>query len=94
MMNVMQAIEQTLPPASANKTIVSADAEDTAEEEVDELATTISEIDRLISDVVAKKDVAAAPDKGKNLKMPLQKIKILTFAIWVAKNFPKRTNQN
>ena len=68
MMNVMQAIEQTLPPASANKTIVSTDAEDTTGEEDDELATTISEIDRLISDVVAKKGVAAAPDKGKRIE--------------------------
>jgi hypothetical protein len=37
---------------------------------------------------------ATVPDKGKELKMPLWKIKILTFSIWVAKNFPKRTNQN
>jgi hypothetical protein len=42
------------------------DVEDTAGAEADELATTMSEIDRLISDVVAEKDIAAAPsDKGK-----------------------------
>jgi hypothetical protein len=68
MMNVMQAIEQTLPLASANKTIVHVDAEDTARAEADELATTISKIDRLISDAVAEKDVAATPDKGKRIE--------------------------
>ena len=43
--------------------------EDTAEAEADELATTISEIDRLISNVVAEENVAATPsDKGKRIK--------------------------
>jgi hypothetical protein len=65
MINVMQAIEQTLPPASTDKTAVPIDAEDTARAKADELATTMSEIDRLISDVVAKENVAAATDKGK-----------------------------
>ena len=65
MMNVMQAIEQTLPPASTDETVVTVDAEDTAGADADELATTMSEIDKLISDVVAEKDVAASPDKGK-----------------------------
>jgi hypothetical protein len=61
-MNVMQAIEQTSPSASAEKTIVPADAEVTvgaevneAIPEIDNLATTMSEIDRLISDVVSEK---------------------------------------
>ena len=68
MMNVMQAIEQTPPPASAAKAAIAVDAEDTAEAEADELATTMSEIDILISDVVAEKDVAVAPsDKGKRI---------------------------
>jgi hypothetical protein len=67
MMNVMQAIEQTPPPASVDKAIMLVDAEDTAGAEADNLATTMSEIDRLISNVVAEKDVAAMPsDKGKN----------------------------
>jgi hypothetical protein len=66
MMNVMQAIKQALPPASADKAAMPVDVEDTARAEADNLATTMSEIDRLISDVVAKKDVAASPsDKGK-----------------------------
>jgi hypothetical protein len=53
MMNVMQAIEQTPPPASADKTIMLVDAEETAAAEADNLATTMSEIDILISYVVA-----------------------------------------
>jgi hypothetical protein len=65
MINVMQAIEQTPSPASAAKADMSVDAEDTAGAEADELATTMSEIDRLISDVVPEENVAAAPDKGK-----------------------------
>jgi hypothetical protein len=65
MINVMQAIEQTPPPASAAKGAMPVDVEDTAGAEAYELTTTMSEIDRLISDVVAEKDVAAAPDKGK-----------------------------
>jgi hypothetical protein len=75
MMNVMQAIEQTPPPASAEKTIVPADAEDTIGAEVsegipeiDNLITTMLEIDRLISDVVPEKDLAeAATNKGKGI---------------------------
>jgi hypothetical protein len=69
MMNVMQAIEQTSPPASAAKEAMRVDAEDTTRAEADELTTTMSEIDRLISDVVAEKDVAAAPsDKGRRIE--------------------------
>lgn len=76
MMNVMQAIEQTLPPASAEKTIVPTDAEDTIGAEVsegipeiDNLITTMLEIDRLISDVVLEKDLAeAATNKGKGIE--------------------------
>jgi hypothetical protein len=68
MMNVMQAIEQTPPTASATEAAMPVDAEDTAGAKADELATTMSEIDRLISDVVAEKDVAASPsDKGKRI---------------------------
>jgi hypothetical protein len=67
MMNVMQAIEHTLPPTSTKKIIMPADAEDTTG--ADNLATTMSKIDRLISDVVSEKDVArASPDKGKRVE--------------------------
>jgi hypothetical protein len=48
------------------KAAMSVDAEDTTRAKADELATTISEIDKLISDVVAEKDVVIAPsNKGK-----------------------------
>jgi hypothetical protein len=73
MMNVMQAIEQTPPPASAEKSIVPAEDEDAAEAkaneaipEIDNLATTMSEIVRLISYVVPERNVAkTSTDKGK-----------------------------
>jgi hypothetical protein len=68
MINVMQAIEHTSPPASAAKAAMHVDAEDTTRVEVDELATTMSEINRLISDVVAEENVSAAPDKRKRLE--------------------------
>jgi hypothetical protein len=68
MMNVMQAIEQKSPLASADKTSVPIVAEDTARAKADELATTMSEIDKLISNVVAEEIVAAAPDKGKRIE--------------------------
>jgi hypothetical protein len=68
MMNVMQAIEQMSPLASADKTSVPIVAEDTARAEADELATTMSEIDKLISNVVAEEIVVVAPDKGKRIE--------------------------
>jgi hypothetical protein len=69
MMNIMEAIEQTPPLASANKATIPADAEATAASEAENLATTLSEIDRLISDVVVEKDVVAVTsDKGKKIE--------------------------
>jgi hypothetical protein len=68
MINVMQAIEQTPPSALAAKVAMPVDAEDATGAEADELATTMSEIDTLISDVVAEENVAAAPDKGKRIE--------------------------
>jgi hypothetical protein len=55
----MQAVEQTPPSASAAKivTVVGAEADATTEvKNTDEAETTMSDIDRLISDVI--KDVA------------------------------------
>jgi hypothetical protein len=41
----------------------------TAVAEAENLATTLSEIDRLISDLIVEKDVAAVPsDKGKRIE--------------------------
>jgi hypothetical protein len=67
--NLTEAIEQTMPPASADKATIPVDAEDTAVAEAENLATTLSKIDRLISDVVAEKDVVAVPsNKGKRIE--------------------------
>jgi hypothetical protein len=68
MINVMQAIEETLPSASVAKAAMPVDSEDTTGAEAEELATTMSEIDILISDVVVEENIAAAPDKGKRIE--------------------------
>jgi hypothetical protein len=72
--NVMQAIEQTPPSASTVKAAIPADTEDAGGVEAEELATTMSEIDKLISDVVAEEtdvaaeeSMAAVLDKGKKI---------------------------
>jgi hypothetical protein len=67
--NIMEAIERTPPSASAGKVAIPTDAKATATSEAENLATTLSEIDGLISDVVAERDVAAmASDKGKKIE--------------------------
>jgi hypothetical protein len=70
----MQAIEQTPPSASATKAAIPADAEDAGKAEAEELEAAMSEIDRLVSDVVAEKasvvaegNMAAMPNKGKRI---------------------------
>jgi hypothetical protein len=55
--NKMQAIEQTSPSASATKAAIPTDAENAGEAKAEELAATMSEVDRLVSDMVA--DVTA-----------------------------------
>jgi hypothetical protein len=66
MMNILQAIEQTPPLASTDKTAKSTDAEVAVATEGKDLTTTMSKIERIISDVVAKKEVASEVlDKGK-----------------------------
>jgi hypothetical protein len=74
--NVMQAIEQTPPSASAAKTVSATGAEDKAKaaieaKDVGEAKSTMSDIDRLISDVVkdvtTEEDVATTPDKEKGI---------------------------
>jgi hypothetical protein len=66
----MQAIEGTPPLASASRMVSAA----SAEAEAAKLVTTISGIDKLISDMVveeivvtAEENVAAVPDKGKEV---------------------------
>jgi hypothetical protein len=69
MMNIMEAIEQTPPLASADKATIPADAEATAASKAENLVTNLSEIDRLISDVVVEKDVAiVTSDKEKKIE--------------------------
>jgi hypothetical protein len=97
--NVMQAIEQTLPSASAVKAAIPANTEDAGGAEAEELIATMSEIDKLISYVVAEEtgvaaeeNMAAVPNKGKKLLILLRERKILTFGTWVARNFLSRIN--
>jgi hypothetical protein len=69
MMNILEAIEQALPSASTDKVTKSTDVEATTAAEDENLTTTLSEIDRLISDVVVEKDVTTAvSDKGKRIE--------------------------
>ena len=69
MMNIMEAIEHTPHSASADKATIPTDAEATTAAKAENLITTLSEIDRLISDVVVEKDVAAvASDKGNKIE--------------------------
>ena len=70
----MQAIEQTPPSASMVKAAIPADTEDVGKVKVEEFVTIMSEIDKLISDVVAEKTrvvaeggMASVPDKGKKI---------------------------
>jgi hypothetical protein len=70
----MQAIERTPPLASAAKIVTAASAEAEAVAEAAKLATTMSGIDKLISDMVAEEtfvaaeeSMAAVPDKGKKV---------------------------
>jgi hypothetical protein len=68
MMNILQEIEQTPPPASSDKAAKSTDAEATATAEDENLTTTLFKIDRLISDVVIEKEVVTVvSDKGKKI---------------------------
>jgi hypothetical protein len=66
MMNILQAIEQTPPPASVDKTIKSTNVKAVVATEGEDFTTTMSKIDRIISDMVAEKEVATeVSDKGK-----------------------------
>jgi hypothetical protein len=69
MMNILEAIEQTPLSASADKVTKSTDVEATAAAEDENLTTTLSEIDRLISDLVVEKDATTTvSDKGKKIE--------------------------
>jgi hypothetical protein len=85
MMAVMKAIYKTLPPVSTEKIVASTNVEANTDAETDEatleaensrgpLGTTMSEIDRIIADVVTEKDMVevttdrASPSKMKELE--------------------------
>jgi hypothetical protein len=69
MMSILQAIEQTPCSASVEKAAKPTDAEASITAEDENFTTTLSEIDRLISDVVAEKEVVTVVlDKGKNIE--------------------------
>jgi hypothetical protein len=70
----MQAIERTLPLASASRMVPATSAEAKAAAEAAKLVSIMSGIDKLISDMVAEETVAtteenmaAVPDKGKEV---------------------------
>jgi hypothetical protein len=99
--NVMQAAEQTPPSASTAEIVTAAGVEADAAAEVkntDETVTTMSDIDRLISDVVKdvaiKKEMAAAPSKERDVDASPSGEKISIFGTWAAKNCLKRTSQS
>jgi hypothetical protein len=73
--NIMQAIEQTSPSASVTKAEIPTDVEDAGEAKAEELVATMSEVDRLVSDMVAnvvaetnvtaEENITAVLDEGK-----------------------------
>jgi hypothetical protein len=66
MMNILEAIEQTPPPASTDKAVKSTDPDATVAAKDENLTTTLSKIDRLISDVLAEKEAnTVVSDNGK-----------------------------
>ena len=94
-MNILQAIEQTPYPASADNTVKSTDAEAVVVTEGEDLIATMSEIDKIISDVAVEKEVAKeVSHKGKRLRKSLRKKQTLTYDTWMANNFPKRIWQS
>jgi hypothetical protein len=69
MMNILHAIEQTASPASADKSAKSIDAKAAVAIEGKDLIATMSEIDKIISNVAVEKEVATeVSDKGKKAK--------------------------
>jgi hypothetical protein len=69
MMDILHAIEQTLPPAFADKTVKSTEAEATVATKGEDLTATMSKIDKIISDVAVEKEVAIeVSDKRKKAK--------------------------
>jgi hypothetical protein len=69
MMNILHATEQTASPALADKSAKSTDAKVAVAIEGKDLTATMSEIDKIISNVAVEKEVATeVSDKGKKAK--------------------------
>jgi hypothetical protein len=95
---VMQAIERTPPSASSSKItpITSAKADASAEAAGANLESTLSGIDKMLSDMAAEETATAAenvmatmPDKEKKFPMPLRKKSASTFGTWSVKDYPR-----
>jgi hypothetical protein len=81
--------------------VTAASAETEADAEATKLATTISGIDKLISNMVAEETVvtaeenmAAVPDKGKRLLKLLWEKMVLTFGTWVVRKCTRQIRWN
>jgi hypothetical protein len=69
MMNILHAIEQTPPPALADKTVKSTDVEAAIATKGEDLTATMSKIDKIISNMAVEKEVATeVSNKGKKAK--------------------------
>jgi hypothetical protein len=81
--------------------VTAASAETEAAAEAAKLATTMSGIDKLISNMVAEETVvtaeenmAAVPDKGKRLLKLLWEKMVLTFGTWVVRKCTRQIRWN
>jgi hypothetical protein len=107
--NVMEAIEQTLPSASAAKTAIPVDAEAEAEgvveaKDADEAEMTMSDIDRLVSDIFAdvtvetnvatEETMAQCQIKEKKLIKLLRTKGTLTFGTWAIRSCSRKTGRS
>jgi hypothetical protein len=104
--NVMQAIKRIPPLASTSKIVPVASVEATAEAETSaeavaateaaKLESTLSGIDKLLSDMAAEetaatteKVMAAVPDKGKKIADAASEEKDFDLRTWWVKNYPR-----
>jgi hypothetical protein len=85
--NVMQAIEQTPPLASVSRMVPTASAKAEVSAEAAKLVSTMSGIDKLISDMVAEETVATA---NENMAIVLDKGKEVVDAFVEEKDFDLR----
>jgi hypothetical protein len=96
---VMQAIEETPPPASASKMALAAEADTSAEAmatEATNLESTLSAIDKVLLDIAAEETVAATeevlavePEKGKEIAEDTSEEKGFSFQNLVGQELSK-----